>query len=73
MSKKIDILNRTAIIEDLFNIIQSASENQAYCSFAIEGAWGVGKTFILEELEKKVEIEINEETSDNRYFLFHYN
>ena len=72
-NQKIDILSREGIIEDLFNIVQSASKNQAYCPFAIEGAWGIGKTFILEELEKKLEVEMNEDTFDNRYFVFHYN
>lgn len=72
-NQRIDILNRDAVMEDLFCIVQSASKNQAYCPFAIEGAWGVGKTFILEGLEKKLEIEMNEDTFDNRYFVFHYN
>lgn len=72
-NKKIDILNRDEVIEDLFDIVQSASKNQAYCSFAIEGTWGVGKTFVLEGLEEKLEMEMNEETFDNRYFVFHYN
>lgn len=71
--QRIDILSRDGVIKDLYNIVQSASKNQAYCPFAIEGAWGVGKTFVLEELEKRLEIEINEETLDNRYFVFHYN
>ena len=31
----IDILNRDAVMEDLFCIVQSASKNQAYCPFAI--------------------------------------
>ena len=71
--QKIDILNRNEVIEDLYNIVQSISKNQAYCSFALEGTWGVGKTFVLDELEKKLELEMNEETLDNRYFVFHYN
>lgn len=70
---KIDILNRDEIIEELFNIVQSASINKAYCSFAIEGTWGVGKTFVLQKLEEKLEEQLNEETADNRYFVFHYN
>lgn len=67
---KIDILNRDEIIEDLFNIVQSASINKAYCSFAIEGIWGVGKTFVLQKLEEKLEEQLKEETADNRYFYF---
>ena len=57
-SKGIDILGREDTIQDLYNIIQSASKNNAYCSFAIEGNWGIGKTFILEKLEEKLEVEI---------------
>lgn len=72
-NKKIDILNREGVIEDLFHIAQSVSKNKGYCSFAVEGAWGVGKTFILEELEEKLEREMDEKTLDNRYFVFHYN
>lgn len=66
-------MNRDIIIDELFSIIQSASINKAYCSFAIEGTWGVGKTFILRRLEEKLEEEMTEETFDNRYFVFHYN
>lgn len=70
---KLDALNRENEISELFRIVQSASINRAFCSFAIEGTWGVGKTFILECLEEKLELEQNEETKDNRYFVFHYN
>lgn len=70
---KLDALNRENEISELFRIVQSASINRAFCSFAIEGTWGVGKTFILERLEEKLELEQNEEAKDNRYFVFHYN
>ena len=52
---KLDALNRENEISELFRIVQSASINRAFCSFAIEGTWGVGKTFILERLEEKLE------------------
>lgn len=71
--KRIDILNREYVIEELFDIVQSASKNKVYCPFALEGKWGVGKTFVLEKLEEKLELEMNEDTFDNRYFVFHYN
>lgn len=70
---KLDALNRENEISELFRIVQSASINRAFCSFAIEGTWGVGKTFILERLEEKLELEQDEEKKDNRYFVFHYN
>ena len=70
---KLDILDREKVIDELFRIVQGESINQVFCSFAIDGTWGVGKTFILERLEQKLEMEMNEETSDNRYFVFYYN
>ena len=54
-NKKIDILNREGVIEDLFHIAQSVSKNKGYCSFAVEGAWGVGKTYqVLQFLKKDI-------------------
>lgn len=37
---KLDALNRENEISELFRIVQSASINRAFCSFAIEGTWG---------------------------------
>ena len=72
-NQKIDILNRDGVIRALFNIIESASENKAGCSFAIDGTWGVGKTFVIEKLEEKLELQQSETTGDDKYFVFHYN
>lgn len=49
---KLDILDREKVIDELFRIVQGESINQVFCSFAIDGTWGVGKTFILERLEQ---------------------
>ena len=39
----------------------------------LKGGWGVGKTFVIEEIEKKLEVIQSEETSGDKYFVFHYN
>lgn len=43
------------------------------CCFSIEGSWGIGKTFVIENIEEKLEEIQLEKTNDDRYFVFHYN
>lgn len=68
MSKKThqDLLNREKFVVLLKDIIaqQSLNENDGF-SFAIDGKWGCGKTFILNMLE--------EQLRNERYLVLHYN
>ena len=59
-----DFLSRQTYIDLLKSIISNQSNNQSGYSFAIDGAWGSGKTWILNELETQL---------DNSYLIFHYN
>jgi len=72
MSKQ-DILNRQEYIDKLIKIIDCSSPKKAGTCFAIDGQWGVGKTYILEMLEEQLEVIQLEETNDNKYFVFNYN
>lgn len=72
-SNLIDVLNREAFITDIYQILTTLSERNRDCMLAIEGGWGIGKTYILRELEKQLEIQQCEETADDRYYIFHYN
>lgn len=67
-TKKIDLLDRTQFVQDVLKLIAQLSKNKKGCCFSIEGSWGIGKTFVIEEIEKELERE-----EDDRYFLFHYN
>ena len=71
--KKMDILNREEFIENVIQVVCQLSENKRGCCFAIEGSWGVGKTFVVEEIEKQLALRQSEETKDDRFFVFHYN
>ena len=71
--KKMDILNREEFIENVIQVVGQLSENKRGCCFAIEGSWGVGKTFVVEEIEKQLALRQSEETKDDRFFVFHYN
>lgn len=70
---KQDILNRQDYVDDLINIVETiADKHDSYC-FAINGKWGIGKTFVLEMFEEKLKNIPAIETADNKFFVFHYN
>ena len=55
-----DYLSRQPYIDLLKSIIANQSDNPSGYSFAIDGEWGSGKTWILNELETQL---------DNSYFI----
>lgn len=63
-----DYLSRQPYIDLLKSIIANQHKNTSGYSFAIDGEWGAGKTWILQELEKQLLEEKN-----NKYLIFHYN
>ena len=73
MSERIDLLNREDFVDNVIKVINQLSNIKRGCCFAIEGGWGVGKTFVIEEIEDKLKMSQSEETSSDRYFVFHYN
>lgn len=72
-TEKIDILDRKKIIDDIEQILVLLSEQKQGRVFALDGKWGYGKTYILERLEKELEVLQNEETQNDRFYVFHYN
>ncbi len=73
MEKKKDVLNREEFVNTITEFVHTLSELKRGCSFAIDGKWGSGKTFLMEMLEERLREEQSETTGDNQYFLFHYN
>ena len=63
-----DYLSRQPYLDLLKSIIINQKDNQNGYSFAIDGEWGSGKTWILQELEKQLL-----EENYNKYLIFHYN
>lgn len=60
-----DLLGREPFVTLLDNIItQKVSAHEGF-SFAIDGKWGCGKSWILKELEQKLELK--------NYLVIHYN
>lgn len=73
MGEKIDVLNRQQFVDDILKIVNQLSENEKGCCFAVEGTWGIGKTFVLEAIEEQLGLIQSEKTNSDRYFVFHYN
>lgn len=63
-----DFLSRKPFLDLLKSIIANQCDNPSGYSFAIDGEWGCGKTWVLRELEKQLT-----EEKDNKYLIFHYN
>ena len=63
-----DCLSRQPYLDLLKSIIANHKDNETGYSFAIDGEWGSGKTWILQELEKQLL-----EEKDNKYLIIHYN
>ena len=63
-----DYLSRQPFIDLLKSVITHQQNNPSGYSFAIDGEWGSGKTWVLNELEKQLA-----EDLENKYLIFHYN
>lgn len=68
MSKKVDILNRDEFIQRVVDIVKLIASNKGNMTFAIDGTWGCGKTFVLEEIEDR----LSNDPSKN-YLVIPYN
>ena len=70
---RLDILNRDEFVDELVRILESISDNKSSISFAIDGDWGCGKSFVLDMLEEKLSSIQLEESSNDKYFVLRYN
>jgi hypothetical protein len=72
-----DILQRDKFVRQVVKLINTMEKRNRGYTFAIDGKWGCGKSFVLEMIEKEISIfeatekELTKE--NNKYFLFHYN
>lgn len=71
--EKLDILNREEFVDKLVNLTENISANKTSTSFAINGVWGCGKSFVLDMYEERLNEIQSEETADDKYFVIRYN
>lgn len=67
-SPPIDLLGRQEIVDRIMKILEVISEKKSSCTFALNGAWGTGKTFVLNMLTNQLW-----EYHSDKYIVFHYN
>ena len=72
MNEKLDVLNRKDFIDKLIQLVEGFADKKQGCCFGIDGAWGSGKTFVLEKFEEKLKEFQLEETAGDKYYVFHY-
>ena len=70
---KTDTLNRPPFVKQVINLIETISDNRGNTTFAIDGKWGCGKSFVLDMLEKNLKDVQDPTTADNKYFIIKYN
>lgn len=65
----IDLLNRQTIVDQMIHLLDILSDSRSSCTFALNGKWGSGKTFVLNMLERQ----LREYQDGEQYIVFHYN
>lgn len=65
----IDILGRDELLNQIMNLLMTLSDAKSSCTFALNGKWGAGKTYIVEKLEQQLEVY----ESTKKFIVFHYN
>lgn len=72
MSEKMDVLGRDNFIDKLEQLVDMLAKQKQGCCFGIDGMWGCGKSFVLEQFEERLRLIQSENTVDNMYYVFHY-
>lgn len=70
---KPDVLNRIEFMSNLKSVVLQLAEDKKYCSFAIDGLWGSGKSYVLDWLERELEPYQDVKSATDKFFIFHYN
>lgn len=65
----LDLLNRQTIVDQMIQLLDILSYSRSSCTFALNGKWGSGKTFVLNMLERQ----LREYQDGEKYIVFHYN
>ena len=65
-------MDREPFVKQILDLNMVLSEKRKSCCFAIEGEWGSGKSFILEKIQERLQMEQSETLNTDRYFVVRY-
>lgn len=69
-----DMLGRQPFVDRLLSITETLADNRKNACYAIDGKWGIGKTFVLSMFEEQAKsFRISEENALGKYIIFKYN
>ena len=76
-----DTLGREDYVNNVVSIVKDCAKKSKSTTFAIEGKWGQGKTWLIDKIEAKLKnLDISKdytkeeyEKSSSEYFIIHYN
>lgn len=71
--EKLDLLNRQPFVDQLIRVTNMLADNSKNACFAINGKWGVGKTYVLDLFEKQIRDYTQEGTTLDKFLVLHYN
>lgn len=71
--EKLDILDRRPFVEQMVTVTQHIFESKKSSTFAIDGMWGAGKTFVLEKYYNEMSLFQDPNAAGDRYIVFRYN
>ena len=68
-----DLLDRQDFIDKMITVTEIQAQNKRNACYAIDGRWGVGKSYVLEMYKERIKMIRNEESGKNKYIVFEYN
>ena len=71
MDKRIDLLDRQEFVNRMFNVTELLAKRKKNVCYAVNGGWGVGKSFVLDMFEEQATKKIV--NSHGVYTVFRYN
>ena len=73
MRETLDLLDRQPFVDRLIGIANMLADNKKNACYAINGGWGVGKTYVLDMFEKQIRDYGQEGTTLSKFLVLHYN
>ena len=68
-----DLLDREDFVDKMVTVTEIQAKNKKSTCYAIDGRWGIGKSYVLEMYKERVKSIHSGESSGNNYIIFEYN